>query len=104
MEHERYMREALRQARRAEARGEVPVGAVVVIGDEIYGRGSNAPIGMSDPTAHAEILALRQAEETRQLSYRERDVVFDGRTLRHVRWGNRGRAHPDARFRRPRST
>lgn len=61
MDHERYMREALRQARRAEAQGEVPVGAVVVIGDEIYGRGSNAPIRISDPTAHAEILALRQA-------------------------------------------
>jgi tRNA(adenine34) deaminase len=61
MDHERYMREALHQARRAEAQGEVPVGAVVVIGGEIYGRGSNAPIRISDPTAHAEILALRQA-------------------------------------------
>jgi tRNA(adenine34) deaminase len=61
MDHERYMREALHQARRAEAQGEVPVGAVVVIEDEIYGRGSNAPIRISDPTAHAEILALRQA-------------------------------------------
>jgi tRNA(adenine34) deaminase len=61
MDHERYMREALLQARRAEAQGEVPVGAVVVIGGEIYGRGSNAPIRISDPTAHAEILALRQA-------------------------------------------
>ena len=61
MDHERYMREALHQARRAEAQGEVPVGAVVVIGGEIHGRGSNAPIRISDPTAHAEILALRQA-------------------------------------------
>ena len=61
MDHECYMREALRQARRAEAQGEVPVGAVVVIDGEIYGRGSNAPIRISDPTAHAEILALRQA-------------------------------------------
>jgi tRNA(adenine34) deaminase len=61
MDHERYMREALHQARRAEAQGEVPVGAIVVIGGEIYGRGSNAPIRISDPTAHAEILALRQA-------------------------------------------
>src|SRR5260370_21790467 len=61
MDHERYMLEALRQARRAEAQGEVPVGAVVVVNDEICGRGSNAPIRISDPTAHAEILALRQA-------------------------------------------
>src|ERR1700720_2912547 len=61
MDHERYMREALRQARRAEAQGEVPIGAVVVIEGEIYGRGSNAPIRINDPTAHAEILALRQA-------------------------------------------
>lgn len=55
------MLEALRQARRAEAHGEVPVGAVVVVDNEIYGRGSNAPIRIHDPTAHAEILALRQA-------------------------------------------
>ncbi len=55
------MLEALHQARRAEEQGEVPIGAVVVIGDEIAGRGSNAPIRISDPTAHAEILALRQA-------------------------------------------
>ena len=61
MDHESYMREALRQARRAEAQGEVPVGAVLVINDEIYGRGSNAPVRIHDPTAHAEILALRQA-------------------------------------------
>ena len=55
------MREALHQARRAEAQGEVPVGAVLVVGNEIYGRGSNAPIRINDPTAHAEILAIRQA-------------------------------------------
>ena len=61
MEHEGYMQEALHQARRAQAQGEVPIGAVVVIEGEIYGRGSNAPIRINDPTAHAEILALRQA-------------------------------------------
>ena len=55
------MREALHQARRAEAQGEVPVGAVVVISGEIYGRGSIAPVRLNDPTAHAEILAIRQA-------------------------------------------
>src|SRR6202165_1467636 len=61
MEHEGYMQEALHQARRAQAQGEVPIGAVVVIKGEIYGRGSNAPVRINDPTAHAEILALRQA-------------------------------------------
>jgi tRNA(adenine34) deaminase len=55
------MREALMLARAAAAAGEVPVGAVVVRGGEIVGRGSNAPIARSDPTAHAEILALREA-------------------------------------------
>jgi tRNA(adenine34) deaminase len=55
------MREAVRLACEAARAGEVPVGAVVVIGDEIAGRGSNAPIARSDPAAHAEILALREA-------------------------------------------
>ena len=59
------MREALHQARRAEAQGEVPIGAVLVIENEIYGRGSNAPIRIHDPTAHAEILAIRQAAKKR---------------------------------------
>lgn len=60
-DHEYFMREALRQARRAREQGEVPVGAVVAIDGEIRGRGSNAPIRISDPTAHAEVLAIRQA-------------------------------------------
>ena len=58
---ERLMSEALRLAREAAAAGEVPVGAVVAIGDEIVGRGANSPIARHDPTAHAEILALREA-------------------------------------------
>jgi len=58
---ELFMREALRLARRAEAAGEVPVGAVIAVGEEIVGRGFNQPIGRQDPTAHAEILALREA-------------------------------------------
>lgn len=57
------MREALAQARLAQAAGEVPVGAVVVHGDTIVGRGHNAPVSSHDPTAHAEIRALRQAAE-----------------------------------------
>ena len=56
-----FMREALALARQAEANGEVPVGAVVVVQGEIVGRGFNSPIAQSDPTAHAEIIALRQA-------------------------------------------
>ena len=55
------MQEALELARRAEANGEVPVGAVVVVDGRVCGRGSNSPIRMNDPSAHAEILALREA-------------------------------------------
>jgi tRNA(adenine34) deaminase len=55
------MREALALAGRAEAEGEVPVGAVVVSGESVIGRGFNCPISRNDPTAHAEILALREA-------------------------------------------
>ena len=57
------MREALRLARQAAAGGEVPVGAVVAMGGAIVGRGRNASIARKDPTAHAEILALREAAE-----------------------------------------
>jgi tRNA(adenine34) deaminase len=58
---ERFMADALAFARAAQARGEVPVGALVVRNGEIVGRGGNAPIAASDPTAHAEIAALREA-------------------------------------------
>lgn len=59
--HEAFMRLALEQARLAEASGEVPIGAVVVAAGVVVGRGFNRPIGAVDPTAHAEILALREA-------------------------------------------
>ncbi|MGB7719373.1 MAG: tRNA adenosine(34) deaminase TadA [Bryobacteraceae bacterium] len=55
------MREALRLARQGADAGEVPVGAVVAIAGEIVGRGWNSPVARNDPTAHAEILALREA-------------------------------------------
>ncbi|MTI14276.1 tRNA adenosine(34) deaminase TadA [Sansalvadorimonas verongulae] len=58
---EQWMREALALAQLGAAVGEVPVGAVVVHGDKIIGRGYNSPIGRNDPCAHAEILALREA-------------------------------------------
>jgi tRNA(adenine34) deaminase len=56
-----YMREALGLAREAQAAGEVPVGAVVVVEGAIVGRGRNAPVASIDPTAHAEMVALREA-------------------------------------------
>jgi tRNA(adenine34) deaminase len=58
---EANMREALELARAAESAGEVPVGAVVVVSGQVIGRGSNSPVSAADPTAHAEILALREA-------------------------------------------
>ena len=58
---ELWMEEALREAQRALALGEVPVGAVVVQDGRVVGRGCNRPISANDPTAHAEILALREA-------------------------------------------
>jgi tRNA(adenine34) deaminase len=61
---EEVMREALRLAVKGGEQGEVPVGAVVVKEGKVIGRGYNAPISSSDPTAHAEIRALREASET----------------------------------------
>ena len=58
---ELFMKEALALARSAESRGEVPVGAVVVIDGQIRGQGLNSPIRLNDPTAHAEMLAIREA-------------------------------------------
>ncbi len=57
---EQWMREALLDARQAEAEGEVPVGAILLLNEKIIGRGHNSPVRSSDPTAHAEIMALRQ--------------------------------------------
>jgi tRNA(adenine34) deaminase len=57
----RFMRAALKLAAKASSRGEVPVGAVVVSDGKIVGRGFNRPIKTSDPTAHAEVVALRAA-------------------------------------------
>jgi tRNA(adenine34) deaminase len=61
MDDAKYMRQALELALRAQAEGEVPVGAVVVLEDSIIGEGWNRPIAAHDPTAHAEIQALRSA-------------------------------------------
>ncbi|MAZ40365.1 MAG: tRNA adenosine(34) deaminase TadA [Legionellales bacterium] len=59
--HEYWMQYALEQARLAQAHGEVPVGAVIVHDDELIASGFNQPIEQHDPTAHAEIIALRHA-------------------------------------------
>lgn len=58
---ERWMAEAIAEARRAEAHGDVPIGAVVVVGDQVVARGRNEREHAHDPTAHAEVLALRAA-------------------------------------------
>ncbi len=61
MTHEALMAEALVEARRARDAGEVPIGAVVAVEGSVLGRGFNQPIGARDPTAHAEIVAIRDA-------------------------------------------
>lgn len=60
---EQFMRAALELADQADRLGEVPVGAVVVVDGEIAGRGGNSPIASHDPTAHAEVIALREAAQ-----------------------------------------
>ena len=61
MSDEDFMRRALELAARAQAENEVPIGAVVVLDDRVIGEGWNRPIAASDPTAHAEIQAMRAA-------------------------------------------
>jgi len=61
MQDEDFMREALALAERARSAGEVPIGAVVVRDGRVLGRGYNTPISLHDPTAHAEMIAIRQA-------------------------------------------
>jgi tRNA(adenine34) deaminase len=63
MKDEDFMRRALQLAARAEQEGEVPVGAVLVLAGEVVGEGWNRPIAAADPTAHAEIQALRAAAQ-----------------------------------------
>jgi tRNA(adenine34) deaminase len=61
--HERFMQLALEEARKAEAMGEVPIGAVIVLDGEVIGRGYNLRETNQDPLAHAEMIAIRQAAE-----------------------------------------
>ncbi len=62
--HDHFMRAALEQAKLSQRNNEVPVGAIVVIEGKVIGKGSNCPVASSDPTAHAEIIALREAAQT----------------------------------------
>ena len=64
MSDEQYMDLALAEALKAESAGEVPVGAIVVADGAVVGRGFNQPISTNDPTAHAEMVALREAART----------------------------------------
>ena len=75
MKKELLMKEALVQAKKALKKGEVPIGAVVVLGDEIIGRGYNQPITTKDPTAHAEIIALKEASN-RLDNYRLNEAIL----------------------------
>jgi tRNA(adenine34) deaminase len=74
-EHAHWMRRALDLAREAEAAGEVPVGCVVVAEGEVIGEARNSPIALLDPTAHAEMLAIRQAAFTAN-NYRLNDSTL----------------------------
>jgi len=74
-EDERFMALALDEARAALAAGEVPVGAVVVLEGRVIGRGHNQPVALKDPTAHAEVLALRAAGQAVG-NYRLPDAVL----------------------------
>ena len=75
MNDEHFMQLALAQAELAAAQGEVPVGAVVVHQGQVVAQAHNAPIGLNDPTAHAEVLALRAAAQ-RLGNYRLEDCTL----------------------------
>ncbi len=75
VDHERFMDEALRLAEEAAAAGEVPVGAVIVLGGEIIGRGANSRERCQDPLAHAEITAISEAA-THMGSWRLEETIL----------------------------
>ena len=85
MNDEDYMELALELAHRARLADEVPVGALLVLDGEVIGEGWNQPIGRCDPTAHAEIIALREAAQTmRIIACRERRCTLLSSRVRCV--------------------
>ena len=74
MDKNSFMEEALIEAKKALTKGEVPIGAVVVLEEDVIGRGYNQPITKNDPTAHAEIMALRDASMNLK-NYRLKDTL-----------------------------
>ena len=75
MKDEDWMRAALSSAKEAQAAGEVPVGCVIIKDNQLISRGFNSPISLTDPTAHAEIQALRHAGQVLD-NYRLNDVTL----------------------------
>ena len=101
---ERMMRRALRLAEQAAEHGDVPIGAVVARGDEVLGEAGNERELRGDPTAHAEVLALREAAEAaRRLAPARDDDLRDARAVPDVRGGDHPGAGPAPRLRRRRS-
>jgi pyrimidine deaminase RibD-like protein len=91
MNDEQYMRRALDLARRAQDEGEVPIGAVVVLEEQIIGEGWNRPIAAADPTAHAEIQAMRAAATQSADVKIEGDVDLGGDANAGGLFGDSGR-------------
>lgn len=79
--HEHFMREALKEARLAFEKGEVPVGAVVVYRQKIVGRAHNQMDSLHDPTAHAEMIAITQAAEAMARGKEDHRGSLEGATL-----------------------
>jgi len=75
MDDQAFMALALEEAKQSEAKGEVPVGAVLVLNNEVIAKAHNQPITLNDPSAHAEILVLREAGEKLQ-NYRLLDTTL----------------------------
>jgi tRNA(adenine34) deaminase len=94
--HEQAMQVALEQARLAAEKGDVPVGAVVVHNGVIIAARHNEREATNDPTAHAEVLALRDAaQHLGRWRLDDCDLVVTLGTLRHVRWGTAQRPCPN---------
>ena len=84
---ESFMRLAILQAQKAAACNEVPVGAVLVFDDQVIGQGYNQPIGLHDPSAHAEMMAIREAAKSLELPNSPINPLRNIGTLCNVLWG-----------------